>query len=147
MNKLFIPPLFLLISLILIVLLYYLVPLLNVIPFPYNLGGLFIAFSGFACMGITRLLFRKHQTTLFIEKSSCMITEGVFGKTRNPMYIGMFMILLGFSVCSMNLLSMAVPFVFISVMQIMFIPVEEKLMLKTFGQDYINYKKKVRRWI
>ncbi len=147
MKKILIPPVFLVIGFTLIVLFYYFVPLLNVIPYPYNLGGLFIAFPGFACMGITSLLFKKHRTTLMIAKSSCMITEGIFGKTRNPMYVGMFMSLLGFALCSMNLLALAIPFVFIALIKIMFIPVEEKLMLKTFGQDYINYQNKVRRWI
>jgi protein-S-isoprenylcysteine O-methyltransferase Ste14 len=147
MKKLFIPPVYLLIGFIFIVLFYYFIPRLNVISFPYNLGGLLIAIPGFACMGATSLIFRKHRTTLFIQESSCMITGGLFGKTRNPMYIGMFMALLGFAVCSMNLLSLAVPFGFIAVINKVFIPVEEKLMLKTFGQDYIRYKNRVRRWI
>ncbi|PKN05072.1 MAG: hypothetical protein CVU74_03650 [Deltaproteobacteria bacterium HGW-Deltaproteobacteria-9] len=147
MKKILIPPVFLLFGFILIALFYCFVPPLNVIPSPYNLGGLVIAFPGFACMGITSLLFKKHRTTLFIAKSSCMITEGIFGKTRNPMYVGMFLALLGFSLCSMNVLSLTIPFVFIALINKMFIPVEEKLMLKTFGQDYVNYRNKVRRWI
>lgn len=147
MKRLFIPPVFLLLSFILIVIFYFFVPQLNVIPFPFNLGGILFTFIGFGCMGKTRQLFQKHKTTLFIEESSCMVTEGLFGKSRNPMYIGMFMSLFGLSICYRNLLSMAMPFVFLLTIRVVFIRVEEKLMLDTFGQEYINYKNRVRRWI
>ncbi len=147
MKKIIIPPVFLLISFILIVLFYFIFPQFNVIPFPYNLAGIFISFIGFGFTGLTWKLFRTYRTTLYFEKSSSMITEGIFGKTRNPMYIGMFLAILGISVCFMNILGMVIPFVFIILIRILFIPVEEKMMLETFGQEYINYKNRVRRWI
>ena len=147
MKKFFIPPVFVLISFILIVLFYFLIPKYNWIPFPVNLCGIIIAFFGFSIMGKSRDLFKKHQTTLGIEESPSLITEGIFSKTRNPMYIGMFLLLLGAGVCFMNLFSILTSVGFLLLMQFVFIPKEEKLLFQKFGQDYLDYIKNVRRWV
>ena len=105
MKRLFIPPVFVFISLCLIVIFYFLFPGYNWIQFPYNFFGVLIAFSGFVIMGKARNLFNKYKTTLDFDKSSHLITEGIFLKTRNPMYIGRFLFLSGISICFMNLFS------------------------------------------
>lgn len=147
MKKLLIPPVFVLLTLMLIVTFYFSCPSFNVIDFPYNLVGLLSAVYGFAIMSKVRDLFKKHNTTLEIKQSSSMITEGVFAKSRNPMYIGMFLLLLGFGVCSTNVLSILACFVFVLLVNGLVIPQEEKLMKEAFGHEYDAYKSKVRRWI
>ncbi|MDD5571294.1 MAG: isoprenylcysteine carboxylmethyltransferase family protein [Bacteroidales bacterium] len=147
MKNIIIPPVFVFISLFLIVFFYFMIPEYNLIKFPLNLCGIIIAIIGFAIMGTTSSLFRKHNTTLTYKKSSYLITEGVFAKTRNPMYIGMFLLLLGIGVCFMNLFSILTSFGFILTIHLFCIPVEEKMMHDAFGQDYLDYKNKVRRWI
>ena len=76
-----------------------------------------------------------------------MITEGIFSRSRNPMYIGMFVFLIGISVCSMNLLSILSPFLFLFCIMLVFIPKEERMMRDEFGEEYVNYTNKVRRWL
>ena len=98
-------------------------------------------------MGKARELFKKHETTLEIKTSSSMITEGIFSKTRNPMYVGFFFLIIGISVCFMNFISMLCPFVFILFVNFTFIPIEEKIMVQQFGNEYLDYKSKVRRWL
>lgn len=98
-------------------------------------------------MGKSRDLFRKHQATLAIRESSAMISEGVFSKTRNPMYLGFFLLLLGISVCFRNFFSILVALGYAVLMQFVFIPKEEKLMSEKFGAQYLDYKRKVRRWL
>jgi protein-S-isoprenylcysteine O-methyltransferase Ste14 len=147
MKRFLIPPTFVFLSITAIILFYFFIPSFNIIPFPFNFGGLIIMFCGFALMGITRKLFKKHQTNLSIETSSAMITEGPYAKTRNPMYIGMFLILIGIAVCFMNLFSIIMPFGFILTIHFVFIPAEEYLMLEAFGEDYNAYKARVKRWI
>jgi protein-S-isoprenylcysteine O-methyltransferase Ste14 len=147
MRKLIIPPVFVLISLILIVIFYFVSPEFNWIPFPANLIGIVVSFTGFVIMGKSRDLFNKHKTTLDIEKSSFLIQEGIFLKTRNPMYVGMFLLLLGLGICFMNLFSILIPFGFILILHFVFVLKEEKLMFDSFGQVYTNYKSKVKRWI
>ncbi|HEY9125191.1 MAG TPA: isoprenylcysteine carboxylmethyltransferase family protein [Bacteroidales bacterium] len=147
MKKLLVPPVFVLLTLILTVTFYFCCPKFNVIDFPYNLAGLLSVALGFAIMSKTWDLFKKHNTTLEIKPSSAMITEGVFAKSRNPMYIGMFLLLLGFGICSTNMLSILACFVFVLLVNGLVIPQEEKLMKEAFGQEYDAYKSKVRRWI
>ena len=147
MKKLLIPPVFVFISILFIVLFYFLTPIYNWIIFPYNLGGIIIAFSGFVIMGKTRDLFDKYKTTLGFDRSSHMITEGIFSITRNPMYLGMFLFLFGISICFMNIFSILTSIVFIISIRICFIPKEEKLLSEEFGDVYLTYMEKVRRWI
>jgi protein-S-isoprenylcysteine O-methyltransferase Ste14 len=147
MKKLFIPPVCVFICLLLIAAFYFLLPRYNLVPFPVNLAGGPIAFFGFVPMGKARDLFRKHRTTLAIERPSCLVTEGIFSKTRNPMYAGMFLLLFGVGICFGNLFSIITAIGFIFTMQFVFIPEEEKLMHGAFGPEYLEYKKKVRRWI
>lgn len=147
MKRFIVPPLFVLISLVLIAVFHLFVPRFNIIPFPFNFAGMFISFAGFVLMGKARELFKKHNTNLTIETSSSLITEGPYAKTRNPMYIGMFLLLLGIGVCFANLLSMLAPLGFILAIHLIFIPKEEKLMQEAFGNKYLEYKNKVKRWI
>jgi len=147
MKKLIIPPVFVLISIILIVLFYFVSPKFNLIAFPYNLSGILLSFIGFTIMGKSRDLFKKYKTNLDIKESSHLITEGVFSKTRNPMYIGMFLLLLGFAICFQNIFSIITPFGFLLIIRLIIFPKEERLMSNVFGQEYLDYKKKVGRWI
>jgi protein-S-isoprenylcysteine O-methyltransferase Ste14 len=146
MKKLVIPPVFVLLSIILIVLFYFILSEYNRIPFPVNLTGVFIAFAGFVIMGKSRDLFKKYNTTLDIKKSSFLIKEGLFAKTRNPMYIGMFLFLLGAGVSFRNVFSVITSFGFLLLIQCYFIPKEERLLSETFGEEFSDYKQKVRRW-
>lgn len=147
MKKLIIPPVFVLISLILMISFYFILPTYNWIPLPINLLGILVSFSGFVIMGKSRDLFKKYQTTLEIKESSSLIQEGVFLKTRNPMYIGMFLLLLGIGFCFGNVFSILTPFVFLLLIHFIFILKEEQLMFEVFGQEYLEYKTKVKRWI
>ena len=119
MKKLFIPPVCVFICFLLMSVFYFLLHRYNLVLFPVNLGGVPIAFFGFVSMGKARELFRKHRTTLAIERPSSLITEGIFSKTRNPMYGGMFLLLLGVGI----------------------------LLHEAIGSEYLEYKKKVGRWV
>lgn len=146
-RKLLIPPVFVLVNIILIVVLFFVVPSgYEVVPFPYNFGGILISFGGFVIMGKAYDCFKRCKTTLAIQKSTHLINEGIFLKTRNPMYLGMFLLLLGAGICFINLFSLLTPFVFLLIVEFYTIPKEEKLMTEAFGEEYLNYKKRVRRW-
>jgi len=147
MKKILIPPVFVFLSLILIVVFYILFPHLNIILFPYNLLGIVFIFLGIHTSGQSRDLFKKYKTTSDFNKPSCFIDEGIYKKTRNPMYLGMFCLLLGIAIFFQNLLSLIVPFFFVWVINALFIPFEEKMMLDTFGDQYKEYKMHVRKWI
>jgi protein-S-isoprenylcysteine O-methyltransferase Ste14 len=63
------------------------------------------------------------------------------------MYLGGILILLGATILSHNLSGLIPAFFFFSIINWMFIPFEENKMEKTFGQKYLDYKNKIRRWI
>ena len=94
--------------------------------------------------------FRKAETTvtpLYPDKASSLVNMGIYQYTRNPMYFGLLLILFSIGFYLQNLASMFVLPIyvwFISKYQI--IP-EEEALHKLFGQDYINYQDRVRRWI
>ncbi len=147
MKRLLIPPVFFFISVFFIIFFYFIFPAYNIVPFPYNLVGIGVAFFGFYISGKSRDLFQKHQTTLDITTSSYLITEGIFAKTRNPMYVGMILLLAGLSICFRNMFSLLCPATFFILMHILFIPKEERLLEEEFGQEFNEYKRKVRKWI
>jgi protein-S-isoprenylcysteine O-methyltransferase Ste14 len=147
MKRFIIPPVFAFTSIVLIVLFYFILPEYNWIQFPINLFGLIISLFGFLIVRKVRSLFNKYKTTLKYKESTHMNTDGIFSKSRNPMYIGMFLLLLGIGICFLNIFSILTPFGFILAINLLCIPREERMMFDTFGQEYLDYKSKVRRWI
>jgi protein-S-isoprenylcysteine O-methyltransferase Ste14 len=67
--------------------------------------------------------------------------------TRNPMYLGLTTVLLGFAVFFSSIAMLLAPAVFFTVIDRMVIPREEETMERMFGKDYVAYKERVRRWI
>lgn len=147
MKKLFIPPVLIAYSAIIMVLLSTFLPQLNLLKFPYNLSGVLIVVAGILYMKKPRDLFKKYNTTLKIEESANLVSEGVYSKTRNPIYLGMSMLILGFGICSMNVISLVLPFLFLLMVRVLHIPEEESNMLKIFGNEYLEYKKNVPRFL
>ena len=116
----------------------------------FNQISLFFLISGFSIILISLLRFKKEKTTIDpikIEKASSLVTNGIFKYSRNPMYLGMLLILISVSIKYNfygGLLVVGSFVYFITYFQIL---PEEKAMLKLFGKDFINYKNKTRRWV
>ena len=115
-----------------------------------NEFALFCLAGGVVMISSGIVIFRKAKTTvtpLHPDKTSTLVTMGIYQYTRNPMYFGLFLVLFSFSLYLQNLASMFVLPVyvwFISKYQIM---PEEEALQKVFGDDYKNYQDRVRRWI
>lgn len=103
--------------------------------------GLSITFSSF-------YVFKKNKTPIMPgQKPTFMVAAGTYKFTRNPMYLGVTIALLGAAIYIGNLFSFFAPIIFLLIMNYYFVPFEEKLLEKIFGKQYLNYKKQVRRWI
>ena len=134
-------------SLIVVIILHYLFPT-PLISKPFNLlgilffaGGLFVLFWSFG-------LFKKKDTPILPgQKPTALVIDGSYKFTRNPMYLGVATALLGVAIYLGDALAFLAPIVFFVFVSFKFIPKEEKLMEKLFGKGYINYKKRVRRWL
>ncbi len=142
------PPTYFMVLLVLSILLHFFFPLMKFSYFPYNyIGILLIAFGIFLNLKADSM-FTKSRTTVkpYLMPSSFHVS-GPFKISRHPMYLGMFLILFGAALIMGSLITFVLSFVFIALMEILFIPQEEKNMEKAFGKKYLNYRKKVRRWI
>ena len=113
-----------------------------------NLVGLFFIGFGFllAFNSISKFLKAKTGVVPFSE-STTLITEGFYKYTRNPMYDGMNSFLLGLLIILNNPLNFIFLVVFFFIVRNMFVIKEEVQMEETFGEEYLTYKGKVRRWL
>ncbi len=92
--------------------------------------------------------FKKAGTAIKpTDPDSSMVVTWPYSFTRNPMYLGMTAILTGVAIALGSPLTLAGPIFFVWYIQYKFILKEERKMEAAFGSQYIDYKKRVRRWI
>ena len=107
-------------------------------------------FAGLSILVLAVSLFKKQNTTvnpIKIENASSIVTCGVFKYSRNPMYLGMALILLGLALM-FNLIGGTLFTLLFAIYITKFqIRPEEEVMEKLFGEDFLKYKKNVRMWI
>ena len=103
--------------------------------------GFLLAFNS-----IARFIRAKTGVVPFSE-STTLITEGFYKYTRNPMYVGINSFLMGLILILKNPLNIIFLIIFFFVVRNMFVLKEEVQMEETFGEDYLTYKRKVRRWL
>ena len=142
------PPTYFMVLFILSVLLHFFFPLVRFSYSPYNYIGALLIIFGIVLNLKADSMFKKSRTTVkpHLMPSSFNVS-GPFKISRHPMYLGMFLILFGIALIMGSLTAFIFSFIFVVLMEIFFIPEEEKNMEKVFGKKYLAYKKKVRRWI
>lgn len=134
-------------SLIIVIFLHYLFPT-PLIPKPFNYFGILFFVIGLLILFLSFGLFRKKETPILPgQKPTALVIEGPYKFTRNPMYLGVTTTLAGVAIYLGDLLAFLSPTAFFIFVSTRFIPREEKLMEKLFGKKYLEYKKKVRRWV
>jgi protein-S-isoprenylcysteine O-methyltransferase Ste14 len=102
----------------------------------------------FAVAGVVS--FKIHKTTVNPVKTdnvSTLVKTGIYKYTRNPMYVGMFMWLVGYGIYLSNPFNILPLGLFVYYMNMFQIKPEEAFLISAFGDDYINYKQSVRRWL
>lgn len=104
------------------------------------------------CLLIARAInvFHRFQTTvdpLNPHRADSLVTQGVYRLTRNPMYLGLALVLLTWGVYLGNLVGIALIAVFVVYIDRFQIVPEEKALASRFGEEYDRYKASVRRWI
>jgi protein-S-isoprenylcysteine O-methyltransferase Ste14 len=93
-------------------------------------------------------LFRQKNTTIKpFQESSYLVREGLFNYSRNPIYLGMIITLIGVWIVLGSLTPLFIIPVFTWLIQEMFIKEEERMLEEKFGEQYQEYKTSVRRWI
>lgn len=111
-------------------------------------GGALIAALGFGIMLRAWWLFREHQTAICpTAETTMLITRDVFRLTRNPMYLGIVLMLLGIAIVTGGVLFYAASLAFYLVIDYVFCPYEEAKLAHTFGNTFTRYRNSVRRWL
>lgn len=142
------PPTYLWIAIIVMVVIHFLFPLKRIIPFPWDLFGLLPLALGAALNIIADQAFRAAKTTVKpFQESAALVTDGVYRISRHPMYLGFVLILLGLAILLGSLTPCLIVPVFAFVMDRVFIVVEERMLTEKFGQAWLDYKVEVRRWV
>jgi len=124
------------------------IPVKRVIPSPWHYIGVVLIVAGVSIAGAAVRQFRRADTPLKpSERPTALVTGGLFRVTRNPMYLGMLLVLLGTAVILRTLTPLVVPFAFAYVITSRFIRVEEAFLREQFGEPYVSYCRTVRRWL
>ncbi|MDH3458506.1 MAG: isoprenylcysteine carboxylmethyltransferase family protein [Gemmatimonadota bacterium] len=142
------PPTYLLVALVAMGSLHVLWPIYRYWGFPLNMLGIApVAFGGYLNVAADRQ-FKRHQTTVKpFEEASALITGFPFSVTRNPMYLGMTLLLLGVALW-LGTVSPVAPVVgFAILMDLHFVRVEEDMLAERFGGEWERYRTEARRWL
>ncbi|MDJ0879429.1 MAG: isoprenylcysteine carboxylmethyltransferase family protein [Halieaceae bacterium] len=113
---------------------------------PQALGSVAI-FAGLLLLVLAGGLFKKADTELIpFREVRALVTDGVYRFTRNPMYLGMALILLGTACTTGTVAGLLVTPVFMAIIEWRFIRPEEAMLRGIFSEEFDAYCSRVRRW-
>ncbi len=112
--------------------------------------ALLLALAGLALELWGLWVFRRHRTTpnpLAPERARAVVQSGPYRFTRNPMYVGVALQLLGWCAYLRNPLALLALVVFVAYITRFQILPEERALAQNFGEPYLQYLRRVRRWL
>lgn len=113
-----------------------------------RLMGVVVAALGIFISVKAKTQFQQVHTNVdTFEQPDTLVTSGLFRFSRNPMYLGMLMLLIGIAFSLDNLIALAGPLAFLVAASFWYIPFEEKTAGEKFGEPYRTYCGQVRRWL
>ncbi len=143
-----IPVVYLLGSLILMALLQRFLPVYQYVEPPLAYAGVVFVLLGIAMTAVSAGMFVKADTGLEpFEEATALVTGGFYRFTRNPMYLGMFLMVFGAAFLMGSVGALIPLLIFMLIIRFNFVAGEERFMEAAFGQQYLDYKSQVRRWI
>ena len=114
---------------------------------PVAYAGIAGIFLGIAMAAVSAGMFKKAGTGIEpFDEATVLVTKGFYRHTRNPMYMGMFLMLTGVAFLFGNIGVLLPVFIFILIIRNNFVLGEERFLEASFGQQYLDYKSTVRRW-
>ena len=143
-----IPVVYLFIALALMLLLQRYFPVIQLIEEPLAYAGVIPVLFGIMMAAISAGMFVKADTGLEpFDEATTLVTGGFYRLTRNPMYLGMFLMLFGVAFLLGSVSTLLPLGIFVLVIRHNFVMGEERFLEAAFGQNYLDYKSEVRRWI
>lgn len=143
-----IPPGWLLVALLVSAALHHWLPIAQLLSPPVRRCG-----AGLLAVGVLLTLsavvaFRRaHTPVLPFERSTTLVTHGAYRFTRNPMYLGLTLVLAGVAVLFGSIGAFVPLPLFVWIIEYGYIRAEERFLAEIFGDDYVHYVQAVRRWL
>ncbi len=126
------------------------VPILSV-PFPRHGALAFaVALLGLGIDVVAVVSFLQARTTInptMPDATRSLVTSGIYSVTRNPMYVGLTLLLTAWGLYLSNALALFLVIGFVTYLTRYQIQPEERVLREKFGPGYDNYTRRVRRWI
>ena len=142
------PPVWFLLALVLMAVLHVRLPVARWLPWPYTLAGLALIAGGMVVAALASRQFMRRQTAIRpFDASRVLVTDGLYRYTRNPMYLGMVLILLGTGTVLGSVTPLLVTPAFAAFITVAFIAREERHLESQFGDDDRAFRARVRRWL
>lgn len=110
-------------------------------------GVIFFISAAVLGIGALRLFHESKNTVVTFRPATSLQKTGVYSKTRNPMYLGMVFLYIGFSLFFGNWWHFILLPLLMIVIKRFVIRKEERYLTRKFGQEYLNYLDQVPRWL
>jgi protein-S-isoprenylcysteine O-methyltransferase Ste14 len=111
-------------------------------------AGAVVAAGGFVMIAIGTRRFAAAGTNIPPTlPTTALVVDGIYGRTRNPLYAGTTLIYLGLGVAAGSLWAIALAVPLLWVINVGVVRREERYLERKFGDAYCAYKARVRRWI
>ena len=147
-KKQLLPPMYFVFAMVLMLLLHFSLPIASWLPWPSRAAGAVPIIIGLGFNVVADRQFKRHGTTIKpFQPSSVLVTGGIFGFSRNPMYLGMVLVLVGIGIVLATIGPLVVIPVFAWWITARFVVPEEKDLIRQFGRAFIDYRSRVRRWL
>ena len=123
--------------------LYLLPPLRNGVAVALTVVGIWAMVSARASLERANTTWRPMTP----GQATSLVTSGVYGFSRNPIYLGMLLVMLGWAVLLTSPVAVVVSAVFVLYLDRFQIVPEERALSSVLGQEYLDYLRRVRRWL
>lgn len=148
MRVVLLPPIVVVLLIVAMWLIHERIPLGVLVPVPFNRVGMVLIVAGFLIANHHARMFRRVGTNInTFGPPGKLVTEGLFARSRNPMYLGMLVILIGVASLLGSIAPWLGPIAFFAIAGGFYIPIEEKAMVERFGEQYAEYRRRVPRWL
>ena len=143
-----IPPVYFLAALTAMMLLACFMPMAHLVFIPLRILGGVMILAGLAVTSTGAWTFQRADTPIRpFEQATTLVTAGIYRYTRNPMYLGMLIMLIGIWISLGKLSPLFIIPIFFFVIREGFVMAEEEFLENNFGDRYRDYKTRVRRWV
>jgi protein-S-isoprenylcysteine O-methyltransferase Ste14 len=125
-------------------------PLIDIPKFFRASAAIAVALLGSGISLAGTIAFRRAKTTvnpMRPENASSLVCSGIYKITRNPMYVGLLFVLVAWGIFLSSVWALIGPLCFLLYINRFQIEPEERVLSNMFGESYIKYKSRVRRWL